>query len=203
VRSASHDTPYYPNETYISREGDCDDKANLLIALCRILGIPAYLQVGALKWSSTSDSYWGDHIKSDLNGISYHGWAMVYVPPWGWLPFDMTLGWSNSNSLSVIKSAKAWSLDAASLLNVTKSDWAGEGKTQKEEMMSSSIYVYYEETLATVAQGGFLQAVADWRLWGGVAAVLFVSTIAAAIYMKRFKTFLASLADLFESVFRL
>jgi hypothetical protein len=56
-------------------------------------------------------------------------------------------------------------------------------------MMSGSIYIYSEETLATVAQGGFLQAVADWRLWGVVAAVLSVSTIAAAIYMKRFKLF--------------
>lgn len=184
VRSVSHDTPYYPNETYSSRKGDCDDQANLLIALLRVLGVPAYLQVGALKASSTTASYWEDRVRSNLNGISYHGWAMVYVPPWGWLPFDMTLGWSGGNSLSVIKSAKAWSLDAVSILSVTKSDWAGQGKAQKEKIMAGSVYIYYDETLTSTVQGGFPQAVADWRLWSVVAAVLSVSVVAAAVYLK-------------------
>ncbi len=188
VKSISHDIPYYPAETYGSREGDCDDQANLLIALCRALGVPAYLQVGALKAASTGESYWEGRVKSDLNGISYHGWAMVYVPPWGWLPFDMTLGWSSGNSLSVVKSAKVWSLDAAPMLDVTRSDWAGQGRAQKEKIMAGSIYIHYEETLTAAAQGTFIQAVADWRVWGVAVAVLSVSVIAAVVYLRRLKS---------------
>lgn len=58
IKDVSHDVPFYPSETYLSREGDCDDQANMLIALCHIMGIPAYLQVGSLKWSSQNEVYW-------------------------------------------------------------------------------------------------------------------------------------------------
>lgn len=188
VKSVSHDFPYYPSETYSSLEGDCDDQANLLIALCRYMGIPAYLQVGSLRWSSKTETFWNDHVTSILIGVSYHAWAVVYVPPWGWLPFDITLGWNPDDSLSVVKSAVVWSLDAIPLLNVMKSDWAGEGRAQKAKIMAGSIYVYYEDTLANISQEGLLPVLVDWRLWSAAIVILLASITAAAIYLRRLKS---------------
>jgi len=186
VKSANHDVPYYPNETYSSLEGDCDDQANLLITLCRVLGIPAYLQIGCLRWSSRTETYWGGHVTSRLKDVTYHAWAVIYVPPWGWLPFDMTLGWSSHDSLSVIRSARAWSLDAMPLLNVTRSDWAGDGRTQKAKIMISSINIYYEDALAALDQEG-LHMLTDWRFWSIVAVASSVSIITWLLYSKRLK----------------
>ena len=143
----THDVPYYPNQTLITQEGDCDDQANLLITLSRILGIPAYLQVGAIrKYGKDEGVAWDGHIQSSLMNIGYHGWAMIYIPPWGWLPFDMTLAW-RENTLKGITSAPIWNLDGIKILDIVKSDWAGDGKTQKEEYINSQLYIYYEDEL--------------------------------------------------------
>ena len=177
VKSLSHDIPYYPLETYSSLEGDCDDQANLLIVLCRILRIPAYLQAGSLRWSSSTETYWDGHITSNLKYVSYHAWAMVYIPPWGWLPFDMTLGWSSGNALSVVKSARVWSLDTMPMINVTKSDWAGIGRDQKAMVITSSIYSKYDDTLTIQNRESFLYVLLEWRFWSIIATILGISII--------------------------
>lgn len=147
IDPVNHDVPYYPNQTLITKEGDCDDQANLLITLSRILGIPAYLQVGAIrKYGTDEGEAWDGHIKSSLINIGYHGWAMIYIPPWGWLPFDMTLAWKE-NTLEGINSAPIWNLDGLKILDIVKSDWAGDGKTQKEEYLKSQLYIHYEDEL--------------------------------------------------------
>jgi hypothetical protein len=154
VRPGNHDVPWYPNDTYDAREGDCDDQANLLITLCRIFEIPAYLQVGGLERpGSLQSEYWEGHIASSLNGIVYHGWAVIYVPPWGWLPFDMTQAWSDADPLRVVTAAPAWSSNTLQLLNITESDWAGEGKRQRDMLVSSDLYVYSEDELITQEHG--------------------------------------------------
>ena len=182
IKQRSHDVPYYPNETYHLREGDCDDQANLLIALSRILGVPAYLQVGCLRWSSESKTLWDGHITANLKGISYHGWAMVYVPPWGWIPFDMTLGWNAFDSLSVVRSARLWSQDALPMMNVTHSDWVGGGQVLRAQILGSSIYIRYEDAL--VAQDRQVSlAPLDWRMLSVVA--LIVSVTVATLYLRK------------------
>jgi len=85
--------PLYPNETLAARGGDCDDQANLLITLSRIMGIPAHLQIGAIytpEQELVEETYWDNHVQVAQRKIGWHGWAMVYVPPWGWLPVDLT-----------------------------------------------------------------------------------------------------------------
>jgi hypothetical protein len=79
IEAKSHEYPLYPSETCTLREGDCDDQANLLITFCRILGIPAYLRVGAIYNSNfIQASYWDGHVTTTLRNIGYHGWAMIY-----------------------------------------------------------------------------------------------------------------------------
>ncbi len=62
-----------------NREGVCDELTNLFISMMRSLGVPArfvsgmaYTNLG-YKWEP-------------------HGWAEVYFPDKGWVPFDVTFG---------------------------------------------------------------------------------------------------------------
>jgi transglutaminase-like putative cysteine protease len=166
IDPVTHEVPYYPNETCLLKEGDCDDQANLLITFCRILGIPAYLQVGAIRKVGRDDSVaWEGHIQSSLHNIGYHGWAMIYIPPWGWLPFDMTLAWKE-NTVEGITAAPIWTLDAFQILNIVKTDWAGDGKQQREKYITSNIYLQYEDELITQdgdnPWGTFFQIIPYW-----------------------------------------
>ena len=58
--------------------GVCQDFAHLLISLCRHAGLPARYVSG----------YLGD---VSVSGAS-HAWAEAFVPPYGWLGLDATLG---------------------------------------------------------------------------------------------------------------
>lgn len=145
----SHDIAFYPTETFDSREGDCDDQANLLITMCRILGIPSFLQVGCLQYLTfpENETHWNGHLITYLRLIGFHAWAMAYIPPWGWLPFDMTWSWIPSDPLGGIKSAAVYSCYTAQMMNITKSDWAGEGRVIREIIVDSPIYIYDVEEL--------------------------------------------------------
>ncbi len=62
-----------------NKEGVCDEITNLFISMLRSLGIPARF-VSGMVYSNT-DYKWGPH-----------GWAEVYFPGYGWIPFDVTFG---------------------------------------------------------------------------------------------------------------
>lgn len=65
-----------------NRQGVCDELTNLFIALNRALGIPARFVSGiAYTDSELFPERWG-----------FHGWAEVYFPGYGWVPFDVTYG---------------------------------------------------------------------------------------------------------------
>jgi len=65
-----------------TRSGVCDELTNLFIALNRALGIPARFVSGI--------SYTNSPLFPDQWGS--HGWAEVYFPGYGWIPFDVTYG---------------------------------------------------------------------------------------------------------------
>lgn len=176
VEPVSHDVPLYPLETYTSRKGDCDDQANLLITLCRILKIPAYLQIGLVRnmGAPKSSTYWDGHVTSVLRNLRYHAWALIYVPPWGWLPFDMTIGWEESNPLKVITSAVVWTSNVVVMFDVIHSDWAGLGKTQKEYVTSNPLYVSIEDTLDPYTSGNEIYFWEQPAFWIAVSAPILV-----------------------------
>ncbi|HLC96259.1 MAG TPA: transglutaminase domain-containing protein [Candidatus Nanoarchaeia archaeon] len=65
-----------------TRQGVCDELTNLFIALNRALGIPAKFVSGvAYTESKLFSENWGAH-----------GWAEVYFPGYGWIPYDVTYG---------------------------------------------------------------------------------------------------------------
>lgn len=65
-----------------NRYGVCDELTNLYIALLRSVGIPARFAVGVAYTNSPLFA----------NPWSPHGWAEVYFPDVGWVPFDITYG---------------------------------------------------------------------------------------------------------------
>ncbi|MEM7621734.1 MAG: class II glutamine amidotransferase [Planctomycetota bacterium] len=73
-----------PFEVYSTREGVCQDFANLFICMARLLGIPARYRVGYIYTGSDYDNT----IQSDAT----HAWAEAYLPHIGWRGFDPTNG---------------------------------------------------------------------------------------------------------------
>ena len=73
-----------PFEVYTSREGVCQDFANLLICLARLLSIPARYRVGYI--------YTGVDYENKIQSDASHAWAEVYLPYVGWRGFDPTNG---------------------------------------------------------------------------------------------------------------
>jgi len=65
--------------TLDNREGVCDEITNLFISMLRMIGIPARFVTGVV--------YAGESM-----GWGNHGWAEVYFPDKGWVPWDVTLG---------------------------------------------------------------------------------------------------------------
>ncbi len=103
-----HELPLYPNETFLKREGDCDDLANLLIALCRMVGLPAYLELGFIYYPSHEESSaaWNGSVLIESENIAWHGWAMVYLPNVGWVPADFfAYSPDVDNSTLIVRSA--------------------------------------------------------------------------------------------------
>jgi len=62
-----------------NKEGVCDELTNLFISMLRTVGIPARFVTGTV--------YGGGNI-----GWGNHGWAEVYFPDVGWIPWDVTFG---------------------------------------------------------------------------------------------------------------
>lgn len=77
-----------------NRRGVCDEMSNLFISMVRSLGIPARSVSGiAYTDSELFDENWGAH-----------GWAEVYFPDYGWVPFDPTynqLGFVDSTHIKL------------------------------------------------------------------------------------------------------
>lgn len=73
-----------PFDVYATRKGVCQDFANLLICLARLLGIPARYRVGYI--------YTGGNYENKVQSDASHAWAELYLPWAGWIGFDQTNG---------------------------------------------------------------------------------------------------------------
>ncbi|RYE79798.1 MAG: hypothetical protein EOO74_03135, partial [Myxococcales bacterium] len=82
--SGSTDLGTTPFDVYCSRHGVCQDFANLMICLARLLGIPARYRVGYI--------YTGARYTNQIQSEASHAWLEVYLPRVGWQGFDPTNG---------------------------------------------------------------------------------------------------------------
>ncbi len=87
---------YSAKEVLESGRGVCDEYSNLFIALARSVGLPARYVVGSVYTNLP-----------DVNDFQYHAWAEVWLPDFGWIPFDPTFaeyGWVDPTHIVVRKS---------------------------------------------------------------------------------------------------
>ena len=110
------------------KEGVCDELTSLFIALLRAVGVPAKFVSGiAYTNSPLFEEEWGNH-----------GWAEVYFPDYGWVPFDVTYGEFGFINPAHVKMKD--SVDSAS--SSTQYEWLGRNidlETSKLEIKTELI----------------------------------------------------------------
>ncbi len=148
------EVPRYPNQTAVDGLGDCDDQSILLISMCRSLGIPAYLQVGIVIHPGIEDSEtsWEGHLKDTRDGVGWHAWAMIYVPPWGWLPVDLTLV-QVDGGLDVISGAPEYESNIIPCFDVNRQPYIGESLGTRARFIGSTVYVEITDEAGRVESG--------------------------------------------------
>jgi transglutaminase-like putative cysteine protease len=82
--TGSTTTQTTPFEVYTSRQGVCQDFANLFICMARLLNLPARYRVGYI--------YTGGHYENKSWSEASHAWVELYLPQSGWCGFDPTNG---------------------------------------------------------------------------------------------------------------
>jgi hypothetical protein len=183
VRNETHMPPLYPNQTLIAGSGGSDEKASLLIAMCRAIGIPAYLQTGFLIGSNETATYLDGHFRSE--GLAIHAWAVVYIPTLGWMPVDMTYYDSSQDSISHITTS-AWASGLAIQgSNVVNQDYVADWKKFKDALYDRDIYVVDSNKLNMLKSETRLvyraQFFAGFALLSSGAAVM----IATRVYKRK------------------
>jgi hypothetical protein len=152
--TSAHETPLYPNETLTQKRGDCDDQAILLANLARIVGIPAFIQIGALYTplqTKTTSEYWSGHLMIIQERIAWHGWAVVYVPPWGWLPVDLTYVRGEVRSpLDTIKRAAVTWQGTIQYMNISRTDYVAISRKTREFLQTNEFYIVSNEKMIEV-----------------------------------------------------
>lgn len=110
-----------------NRQGVCDELTNLFIAMNRALGIPAKFISGV---AYTNAKEFGE-------GFGPHGWAEVYFPGYGWVPFDVTYGEFGFVDAGHIKLKE--SVDAAE--SSTQFQWLGRDTNIKTHPLDIDVEV--------------------------------------------------------------
>jgi len=148
ITYGNFEVPKYPEETLADMIGDCDDQAILLISMLRSLGIPSFLQVGVVfsDQIESEKASWGGHLTIRQQSVGWHGWAMVYIPPWGWLPVDLTLSGSN-DPIELIQKAPEYESYVVKAFNISRQAYVGDSRESREMIMSSSIYITTTDSL--------------------------------------------------------
>lgn len=141
-RYGNYEVPRYANDTYKYLEGDCDDQAILLISMLRGIGIPSYMEVGTyfMPGYEATNKSWEGHLEIFAKNIGWHGWAMVYIPPWGWTPVDLTLSTSTDPFTKIIE-APEYSNLIVKCFNVSKQDYITESWNARERVIKSTLYI--------------------------------------------------------------
>jgi len=148
------EVPRYPKQTAADGLGDCDDQSVLLISMCRSLGIPAFLQVGIVIHPGIVDSETSreGHLTDTRDGVGWHAWAIIYVPPWGWLPVDLTLVQADGG-LNVIKGAPEYESNIIPCFDVNRQPYIGESLSTRARFIGSSVYVEIADEAEIIDSG--------------------------------------------------
>ena len=105
-----------PFEVFHARKGVCQDFANLMICVCRMLNIPARYRVGYI--------YTGADYENKIQSEASHAWVEAYIPNFGWRGYDPTNGAKVSGDHIRVAAGRNY-IDATPTSGVV---WGGGGK---------------------------------------------------------------------------
>jgi len=182
ISYGSYEGPRYPNETLSGKIGDCDDQAILLITFCRICGIPSYLQVGciyefgSMMWLSS----WNGTVTSFLKQIAWHGWAMVYIPPWEWLPVDLTyVSGGQGDPLNAIRTGAATSRGTIQYMNISQREYVASTRKYRDFLVENRIHVHQEDEMSLAFLKFLEESIKMWFPWFLIAVGIITGTLTA------------------------
>ncbi|NIU01818.1 MAG: hypothetical protein GWN01_13185, partial [Nitrosopumilaceae archaeon] len=69
-----------------------------------------------------SRTAWDEHLLISQDGIGWHGWAMVFIPPWGWTPIDLTLTQKDS-AIDVINDSPQYTSNVIPFINISEQEY--------------------------------------------------------------------------------
>ncbi len=185
-----HEVPMYPNQTLLSGKGDCDDQAILLITFCRILRIPSYLQIGCIYLPSqySNETSWEGHVTNAASQIGWHGWAIVYIPPWGWLPVDLTYPKGGfGNPLNAIETAVVSDTRTIQYMNISKRDYVTSTWAYREFITENGFYIYAEDEMIQTSRQSLWEIIVE-KWFQHILIIIVVTTCATIVvytYLSR------------------
>ncbi len=79
---------------------------------------------------------------------------MVYIPPWGWLPVDLTyvFGGSGGNPLNAITNAAVTSQITIQYMNISQTDYVASSLEARKFLITNSFYVHTEDEMIKVTR---------------------------------------------------
>lgn len=92
-------SPWGAKETYIKRSGDCGKYTALFCAMCIAQGIPARAVSGLFFPGPYPRTYSNKGHPTDPGAYGCHVYAECYMPNYGWLPVDGSIGRSSGNPI--------------------------------------------------------------------------------------------------------
>lgn len=193
IEYGSNEVPLYPNETLTQKRGDCDDQAILLVSMCRIVGIPAYLQIGSIyspQIENETSTGWEGHVESIQNHVGWHGWAMVYVPPWKWLPVDLTYiyAFSKNDALNAIKTAAVTSQRVIQYMNIIQTDYVSKARDYRDFLINNHFYIRTFDEIVAVRDVGPFEFLSEWlnTLIRYILVTLLVTGVIVGVFVGLF-----------------
>jgi hypothetical protein len=65
---------------------------------------------------------------------------MVYVPPWGWVPVDLTLT-AATDPLELIRQAPEYESSVVTAFNISRQPYIGDSRSSREQLLDSDLYI--------------------------------------------------------------
>ena len=185
----THEIPLYAAETVIAGVGDCDDQAILLIALLRILGIPSYLQIGAIyipDHAEVPQDYWNNSLSIVERRIGWHGWAVAYVPPWGWLPVDLTyVPEGLDNPLNAILEGAVTQQNTVQYMNISRTDYIADSTEARSFLIDNGFQIHIEDEMTYLPPDNGVRGFNPFISAVLIAAIVAMSSLVVSIMMRR------------------
>ncbi len=112
---------------------------------------------------------------------------MVYIPPWGWLPADLTYVWGGlgGDYLNAIRKAAVSSQYTIQYMNITKIDYVNLTSQTKDFLQANEFYVYMrDEMTQETKRRNFWQEQIPWIF---IAAGTIIIAAEVVLYIRKRK----------------